>query len=78
MEADKLARELDRNGKGEKLRRLGASDAGKKLESMIDGAALRKAFESGDAAALRRMLGELLSTPEGRRLAADVGKIMDK
>ena len=37
---------------------------------------VEKAFQRGDAAALQKMLGTLLSTPEGRRLADDVGKIM--
>lgn len=78
MDAEKLARELERDGRGEALRRLGSSPAGKKLESMIDGAALQKAFRSGDAAALKKMLGELLATPEGRALAEDVGRIIDR
>ncbi|MBR0040735.1 MAG: hypothetical protein IJP64_05090 [Oscillospiraceae bacterium] len=78
MDAEKLARELDRDGKGTALRQLGASPEGKKLEGMIDGAALQKAFACGDAAALKKMLGELLSTPEGRALAENVGRIMER
>ena len=78
MDAEKLARELERSGKGEALRSLGASAEGKKIEGMIDGAALRKAFQSGNAAALQKMLGELLATPEGRALAEDVNRIMGK
>lgn len=78
MDAEKLARELDRDGKGAALRQLGSSPAGKKLEGMIDGAALEKAFQSGDAASLKKMLGELLATPEGKALAGDVGRIMGK
>ena len=75
---EKLAKELGRGEKGEALRRLGASADGKALESAVDGAALEKALAGGDAAALKRMLGALLSTPEGRRLAEDVGKIMGR
>ena len=78
MDMEKLARELDRDGKGAALRRLGSSAEGKKLEGMIDGAALEKAFQRGDAAALKKMLGELLATPEGKSLAEDVGRIMEK
>ena len=78
MDAEKLARELERDGKGEALRRLGSSSAGKKLEGMIDGAALQRAFQSGDAASLKKMLGELLATPEGKALAEDVGRIIDR
>jgi len=78
MDAEKLARELERSGKSEALRRLGSSAEGKRLEGMIDGAALQKAFQSGDAASLQKMLGALLSTPEGKALAEDVSKIMGK
>ena len=45
---------------------------------MIDGAALEKAVKSGDGAALQKLLGALLSTPEGKSLAADVRRIMGK
>ena len=75
---EKLAGELERGGKGEALRDLGSSPAGKKLEGMVDGAALQQAFQRGDAAALRKMLGALLATPEGKALAEDVGRIMDR
>ena len=78
MDAEKLARELERSGKGEALRQLGSSAEGKKLESMIDGAALQKALQSGNTASLKKMLGALLSTTEGKALAEDVGRIMDR
>ena len=78
MDAEKLARELERSGKGEALRQLGSSAEGKKLERMIDGAALQKALQRGDAASLKKMLGALLSTPEGKTLAEDVNRIMGK
>ncbi len=74
----KLSGALAGGEKGEALRRLGSTPEGKKLESMIDGAALEKAFQSGDAAALKGMLGALLATPEGKRLADDVGRIMKR
>ena len=74
----KIAKELEGGEKGEALRRLGSTPEGKKLESMVDGAALQKAFERGDAASLQKMLGALLSTPEGKRLADDVGRIIAK
>ena len=73
---ERLAKELGRGEKGEALRKLGSSADGRALESAVDGAALEKAFAEGDAAALRRMLGALLATPEGKRLAEDVERIM--
>ena len=68
----------DKSGKAGELEQLAASRDGKKLSGMIDGAALEKAVRSGDGAALQRMLGTLLSTPEGKNLAADVQRIMGK
>ena len=78
MDAEKLARELEKDGRGEALRRLGSSAEGKRFERMIDGEALQKALQSGNTASLRKMLGALLSTPEGKALAEDVGRIMGK
>ena len=74
---ERLAKELRRGEKGEALRKLGSSAEGRALGSAVDGAALEKAFADGDAAALRRMLGALLATPEGKKLSDDVRKIME-
>ncbi len=74
----RLAKELEGGEKSAALRSLGSTPEGKRLEGMVDGAALEKALQSGDAASLKQMLGALLATPEGRRLAEDVGKIMGK
>ena len=73
---ERLARELGGGKKGEALRSLGSSAEAAALAGGLDGAALEKAFAGGDAAALKKMLGALLATPEGKRLAEDVGKIM--
>ena len=73
---EKLAKELSGGEKGAALRALGSSADARAVENALDGAALEKALRSGDAASLRKMLGTLLSTPEGRRLAEDVGKIV--
>ena len=77
-DAEKLAKELGGDGRGERLRRLASTAEGKGLERVIDGAALAKAFRSGDAAALRNLFDTLLSTAEGKKLADDVGRIMGK
>lgn len=75
---EQIAKGLRDSGKAGELEQLAASRDGKKLEGMIDGAALEKAVKSGDSAALQKLLGTLLSTPEGRNLAADVRRIMGK
>ena len=73
---DAVMKELARSGKREELEKLASSGEGRALENALDGAALEKAVRGGDAAALRQMLGALMATPEGRRLAEDVGRIM--
>ena len=75
---ESIARALHSSGKKSELEQLAASANGKRLEGMVDGAALEAAVKSGDAASLEKMLGALLSTPEGKALAADVQKIMGK
>ena len=73
-----LERELVQSGKREALEKLASSDGGRRLEGLIDGAALERAMKSGDAAALRSLFASLMASPEGRRLAGDVEKIMRK
>ena len=75
---EQIAKTLRSSGKKNELERLAASANGKRLEGMVDGAALEAAVKSGDAASLQKMLGTLLSTPEGKTLAADVQKIMGR
>lgn len=72
---EELGRELERGGRAEELRKLAASDEGKRLGAMLDRQAAERALKSGDAAALRRMLGELLATEEGRRLAEKLRRL---
>ena len=73
-----VRRELARSGKGTQLNALAQSPDGAKLSAMLDGEKLQKAAQSGDAASLRAMLGTVLSTEEGRRLAANIKKLMEK
>ena len=75
---EQIAKTLHSSGKKNELERLAASANGKRLQGMVDGAALEAAVKSGDAASLQKMLGALLSTPEGKTLAADVQKIMGR
>ena len=72
---EELGRELERGGRAEELRKLAASDEGKRLGAMLDRQAAERALKSGDAAALRRMLEGLLATEEGRRLAEKLRRL---
>ena len=44
---------------------------------MLDPQAMEKAARGGDAEGLKNMLGKILETPEGRRLAESVRKMME-
>ncbi len=71
-----IGRELQRSGKAEEIRRLAASEDGQKLGRILDGKAVEQAAKSGDAEALRGMLGQVLRTEEGKRLAESIQKLM--
>ena len=73
-----VKRELSKSGKGAELSALAQSADGAKLSAILDGEKLQKAAQTGDGEALRAMLGTVLSTEEGRRLAANIKKLMEK
>ena len=75
---DGLRKELERSGKSAELNALAQSADGAKLSSMLDGEKLQKAAQTGDGETLRTMLGTVLRTEEGRRLAANIKKLMEK
>lgn len=76
-EFEKIGRELQRQGKTEKLKNLADSEEGKAVSRMIDAEAVQKAARSGDAAALKNILSQVLSTSEGQRLAESLKKAME-
>lgn len=73
---EEIGRELERRGKTGELKKLAESDDGQRLGRMIDAKAVETAAKSGDSQALRELLGSVLSTAEGRRLAESVRQIM--
>ena len=73
-----MAHELERQGKGDALKRLADSEDGKRIGRMVDAEKLKQAAQSGDGKALQDMLKAVLSTDEGRRLAENVRKMMGK
>jgi len=75
---ENIRQELERSGKGAELSALAQSADGEKLSAMLDGEKLQRAAQNGDGEALRSMLGTVLSTEEGRRLAANIKKLMEK
>jgi len=75
---EQLGRELERRGKTQELRALAESEDGARLAAMLDGDRLQQAAKSGDSAALRAMLGSILHTEEGKRLAEGIRKMMSE
>ena len=75
---EQLRRELERQGKAEKLRALADSAEGQRVGKMVDPEKLSEAARTGDAAALKEMLSRVLGTAEGRALAENVRKMMEK
>lgn len=75
---DALKSELERQGKGDKLRALAESEDGQRINEMLDAAAVENAARTGDADALKKMLAQVLATAEGKRLAASVETMFGK
>lgn len=73
---EELGRELERQGKGDKIRALAESSDGRRITEMLDADAVANAAKSGDGAALQKLLAQALSTDEGKRLAENVKRMM--
>ena len=74
---ERLGEELSRSGKGERLKSLADTAEGKAVSRMVDQENLERAATSGDTAALKDILSQVLSTDEGKRLAEKLKKAME-
>ena len=75
QDLEKMGKALFGGRKGDDLRTLMESSSAKALEQKLDAEAVEKAARSGDAAALQSILTQVLSTEEGRALAAQLSKM---
>ncbi len=75
---ESLGRELERRGKTDEIKHIAESEDGQKLSRMIDAKAIEDGAKSGDSDALRSILGNVLSTEEGKRLAESVRRLMQE
>ncbi len=66
---------LLRGEKGDSLRSLADSSEGRALSEKLDPAEVERTIRSGDAEAIKRLIGSVLSTPEGRSLAEKLSKL---
>ena len=74
---ENIGKELERRGKTEGIKKIAESADGLKISRMIDSKAVESAARSGDSEALRSILGSVLNTAEGKRLAESVKKLME-
>lgn len=58
--------------KTRRIKEIADSPEGKKIAEMFDADQVKKAAEGGDSSTLQKMLSQLLSTDEGRKLAEQV------
>lgn len=65
----KMSKELLKGGKAGEINKVVNSPEGKKIGSMVDGNALKKAVAEGDKDTMNRILSQILSTDEGKALA---------
>ena len=71
-----IGRELEKTGKADKIKQLANSEDGRKLSQIIDQKAIEDAARKGDSTALSGILSQVLSTDEGKRLAASLQQLM--
>lgn len=75
MDFEKLEREMRAT---KDLGAVADSPEGRRLAEKLDGAALSDAAKRGDTDALKAILSQVLSTPEGKALAERVQKAVGK
>ena len=73
---ESIGKELERRGKTEGIKKIAESADGQKISQMIDAKAVESAARNGDGEAMRRILGSVLNTAEGKRLAESVKRLM--
>ena len=68
LDISKFADSEKIRGRERELKKLADSADGEKIKQMVDGAALQKALDRGDTAALQSTITQVLKTDEGARL----------
>ena len=74
---DDLQRRLQQGDTRDTVEHLAESGDAQRLSRTVSPEEIRKAVEAGDTGALQRLFARALSTPEGRRLAGQLGQMLD-
>lgn len=77
LDLERINSEIEKSGKKERLKDLAASSDGVAVGKMLDPSAVERAAKSGDTAALKSILSQVLDTAEGKRLAEKLKKAME-
>ena len=65
-------------GKTDAIKKLADSADGKRVSAMMEGSdAVRRAVERGDADAMKKLIGNVLATEEGARLAKRLSSLLN-
>ena len=75
MNLDELKREMQADGS---LRSAAASPEAKRLLGKLDTKQVERAAQQGDTAALKRLMDQVLGSPEGRALAERIRSTVQK
>ena len=73
---EEMEKKLEKTGKMNRLKAIAESNDGKALADALDANKVEQAARSGDTAALKAILSQVLSTDEGKRLAEKVKDAM--
>ena len=73
---EEMEKKLEKTGKMNRLKAIAESNDGKALADALDAKKVEQAARSGDTAALKAILSQVLSTYEGKRLAEKVKDAM--
>lgn len=73
---EEMEKRLEKEGKMNRLKAIAESNDGKALADALDAQKVEQAARSGDTAALKAILNQVLSTDEGKRLAEKVKDAM--
>lgn len=75
---EKMSKELLTGGKKGAVNSVVNSKEGKNISKMVDGKALKKAAMEGDQETLNRILGQVLSTEDGKAFVRKISESFGK
>jgi len=75
---ENMERYLAEKGKTDQVRAIADSKDGQRLMEKLDANQVERVIQSGDSNAMRTLLLQVLQTGEGRRIAAQLERLMDE